>query len=248
MVWRVKKPQRKHITSTVRLIIFRCSIHLSVSCCPQLSAPFNGSIQSCSNLPGHTCKFSCDKGYVLVGSATRTCTDNCTWTGAETQCNGKVTETIYSFENLSKEQCNESEHWVVWKKKKHGMQIKPRKHINRDAWKKYTDKHSYIAKQTLRLVWCNAKIRANKILISGLVFTLLFFWLFFVFVWRFFFGLVASIQTFLIMSKWTTDISPPRVQGTVDITLMANINFLIHLWSQCLLQTFFVTLTSNQCY
>ena len=28
----------------------------------------------------------------MEGSETRTCTDNGTWTGAEAQCNGKVTE------------------------------------------------------------------------------------------------------------------------------------------------------------
>ena len=33
----------------------------------------------------------------MEGSATRTCTDNGTWTGAETQCNGKVTETNTLF-------------------------------------------------------------------------------------------------------------------------------------------------------
>ncbi|XP_022809442.1 P-selectin-like isoform X1 [Stylophora pistillata] len=59
----------------------------SVSRCPQLCAPYNGSLQSCSNLPGQTCRFSCDKGYLPMGSATRTCRDNGTWSGAETQCN-----------------------------------------------------------------------------------------------------------------------------------------------------------------
>ena len=87
----------KHVTRIVRLVNFWCSIHLSANRCPQLSAPFNGSLQPCSNLPGHTCTFSCDKGYVLVGSATRTCTDNGTWTGAETQCDGKVTTTTTLF-------------------------------------------------------------------------------------------------------------------------------------------------------
>ncbi|XP_022809443.1 P-selectin-like isoform X2 [Stylophora pistillata] len=62
----------------------------SVSRCPQLCAPYNGSLQSCSNLPGQTCRFSCDKGYLPMGSATRTCRDNGTWSGAETQCNAVI--------------------------------------------------------------------------------------------------------------------------------------------------------------
>ncbi|KAK2557468.1 Low-density lipoprotein receptor-related protein 6, partial [Acropora cervicornis] len=58
-----------------------------VNRCPQLSAPAHGSVEPCSNLPGHTCQFSCDQGYVLSGATTRTCSNDGTWTGLQTQCN-----------------------------------------------------------------------------------------------------------------------------------------------------------------
>ena len=57
--------------------------------CPQLSAPAHGSVEPCSNLPGQTCQFSCDQGYVLSGATTRTCNNDGTWTGLQTQCIGE---------------------------------------------------------------------------------------------------------------------------------------------------------------
>ena len=67
--------------------------------CPKLYAPAHGSIGPCPNLPGQTCQFSCDQGYVLSGETTRTCNSDGTWTGLQTQCNGK-------FAGL----CRESKH------------------------------------------------------------------------------------------------------------------------------------------
>ena len=64
-------------------------IHETVNRCPQLSAPVHGSLELCSNLPGQTCLFSCDKGHVLTGSTTRTCNSDGTWTGTQPQCNGE---------------------------------------------------------------------------------------------------------------------------------------------------------------
>ena len=56
--------------------------------CQQLYAPPHGSLEPCSSLPGQTCEFSCNKGYILTGSTTRTCNSDGTWTGTPTQCNG----------------------------------------------------------------------------------------------------------------------------------------------------------------
>ncbi|PFX23090.1 Low-density lipoprotein receptor-related protein 6 [Stylophora pistillata] len=58
-----------------------------VNRCQQLFAPNHGSREPCSNLPGKTCQFSCDRGYILAGSSTRTCSNDGTWTGTQTQCN-----------------------------------------------------------------------------------------------------------------------------------------------------------------
>lgn len=67
-------------------MFFFCKI---VNRCPQLSAPIHGSLEPCSTLPGKTCHLSCDRGYILNGSTTRTCNSDGTWTGTQTQCNGK---------------------------------------------------------------------------------------------------------------------------------------------------------------
>jgi len=54
-----------------------------VTTCPILSAPENGQI-SCSpgnDSPGDTCTFTCDDGFQLEGTESRTCQDDLTWTG-----------------------------------------------------------------------------------------------------------------------------------------------------------------------
>ena len=67
------------------------SISLLVSC-PTLSDPSNGVI-NCSlgddGVPSYedTCTFTCDTGYELTGSESRTCQINGTWSGDITMCN-----------------------------------------------------------------------------------------------------------------------------------------------------------------
>jgi len=36
--------------------------------------------------PGETCTFTCDDGFTLTGSSTRTCQDDGTWSGTEPMC------------------------------------------------------------------------------------------------------------------------------------------------------------------
>ena len=69
----------------------------TVNHCQQLYAPPNGSLEHCSNLPGQSCEFSCNKGYTLTGSTTRTCNSNGTWTGTPTQCNGNWPQLLFAF-------------------------------------------------------------------------------------------------------------------------------------------------------
>ena len=54
--------------------------------CPLLDPPSNGVIDCTSNEVGGTCTLTCDDGYELTGSASRTCQDNGTWSGTETKC------------------------------------------------------------------------------------------------------------------------------------------------------------------
>ena len=66
-----------------------CFLLLGV--CPSLNDPSNGMI-SCSlgvdGVPstGDTCTFTCDTGYVLTGSSTRTCQSDGAWSGSDTMC------------------------------------------------------------------------------------------------------------------------------------------------------------------
>ena len=60
--------------------------------CDNLSAPANGEITSCSSgrvgvgYEGDTCSFTCNTGYELTGSDTRTCQSDGSWLGSLTSC------------------------------------------------------------------------------------------------------------------------------------------------------------------
>jgi len=71
-------------------------IYLFSVTCPNLTNPTNGML-TCSlgddNVAhvGDTCSYTCDTGYMLAGSATRTCQSNSTWTSTDVMCNrGKM--------------------------------------------------------------------------------------------------------------------------------------------------------------
>ena len=59
--------------------------------CPSLSDPSNGMI-NCSlgddGVPSYedTCSFTCDTGYELTGSDTRTCQSDGSWSGSVAMC------------------------------------------------------------------------------------------------------------------------------------------------------------------
>ena len=59
--------------------------------CPSLDDPSNGVV-SCSlgddGVPSYedTCSFTCDTGYELTGSDTRTCQSNGSWSGSDAMC------------------------------------------------------------------------------------------------------------------------------------------------------------------
>ena len=60
--------------------------------CDNLSAPANGEITSCSSgrvgvgYEGDTCSFTCNTGYELTGSDTRTCQSDGSWNGSDVVC------------------------------------------------------------------------------------------------------------------------------------------------------------------
>ena len=59
--------------------------------CPPLTAPTNGMI-SCllggdgDPDPGENCTITCNTGYELNGSGTRTCQNNGSWSGSDATC------------------------------------------------------------------------------------------------------------------------------------------------------------------
>ena len=54
-------------------------------------APDSGDIKCSLGEDGDTCTFTCEVGYKLNGSATRTCMIGNSWSGDETKCDhGKL--------------------------------------------------------------------------------------------------------------------------------------------------------------
>ena len=77
-----------------RLLILLTKICFLVEIlCDNLTTPSNGEIISCSSgIPGvgyegDTCSFTCNTGYELTGSDTRTCQSNGSWSGSDDVCN-----------------------------------------------------------------------------------------------------------------------------------------------------------------
>ena len=60
--------------------------------CDDLFLPKNGDIVSCSSgkvgvgYEGDTCSFTCNTGYELTGSDTRTCQSDGSWSGTDGVC------------------------------------------------------------------------------------------------------------------------------------------------------------------
>lgn len=70
---------------------------LAVDCGP-LSVPMNGSSSGNSTLFPNNIQFKCDPGFILNGSAIRTCQPNGTWSGFQTVCSGRYEENVSKHE------------------------------------------------------------------------------------------------------------------------------------------------------
>ena len=62
-------------------------ILISVTC-QELSAPANGMVTVTGQRSGATATYSCDSGYEVDGSVTRTCQATGMWSGSEPTCVG----------------------------------------------------------------------------------------------------------------------------------------------------------------
>lgn len=56
--------------------------------CEKISSPHNGRMNCSGLVTTATCSFSCDPGYDLLGSHSRTCLPSSTWSGNLTLCKG----------------------------------------------------------------------------------------------------------------------------------------------------------------
>ncbi|XP_066279080.1 E-selectin-like [Branchiostoma lanceolatum] len=67
--------------------------------CPTLTAPANGGIQGTSFLFTDVVSFSCNTGYELSGSQSRTCQANQDWTGSQPTCSREFFVVSRTVEN-----------------------------------------------------------------------------------------------------------------------------------------------------
>ena len=66
-------------------------VSLFIVLCSSLNAPDNGEISCLLGDDGvlsyqDTCTFTCNTGYEITGSMTRTCQSDGTWSGSNTMC------------------------------------------------------------------------------------------------------------------------------------------------------------------
>ena len=73
------------------------SIHLALLC-PALVNITHGHVLVSGFTPGSTAMYSCEIGYTLNGTGSRTCQENGEWSEQEPICEGKSKS--YLFENI----------------------------------------------------------------------------------------------------------------------------------------------------
>ena len=86
----------KFITFNVYIICKHFELHVSynyplVRTCDNLRDPANGDVDQSGNRPGSTATYTCDRGYVLVGQARRSCKNNGEWSGKAPTCRRIIT-------------------------------------------------------------------------------------------------------------------------------------------------------------
>ena len=81
----MRRPRRK---TYMYMIVLNLSSSLAAVDCGALTAPTNGfSFGNLTTFP-NTITFSCDVGFDLVGSFSRTCMPNKSWSGEVPVCKG----------------------------------------------------------------------------------------------------------------------------------------------------------------
>ena len=82
----------EYVHSYIAVYVHHINFHACIDIqCNDLIMPVNG-IMSCSSgrvgvgYEGDTCSFTCNIGYELTGSDSRTCQSNGNWSGTEAMC------------------------------------------------------------------------------------------------------------------------------------------------------------------
>lgn len=75
--------------------------------CPALEAPMDGKKFGTKYLVDHEVHFTCKPGFQLIGSSTRVCQANGSWTGEEPQCKGTFVCSFLWFEWMSLSSCHQ---------------------------------------------------------------------------------------------------------------------------------------------
>jgi len=77
-------------------------LFVSAVTCPALQTPPNGIRKDCTGTTTEyyntVCLFSCNAGFNAVGSLSRKCLQNGTWSGQDFLCQGEITRQVYFAE------------------------------------------------------------------------------------------------------------------------------------------------------
>ena len=84
-----------HLTWPMIAVIL--CVLLSIVMCPELPDIDNGMVSWTGLAPGDVATYTCDSGFILVGDATRICTNIGTWSGEEPTCERKLLSSLYVY-------------------------------------------------------------------------------------------------------------------------------------------------------
>lgn len=126
--------------------------------CPFLEAPAHGTKFGSKYFVGHEIHFTCSHGYSLLGSATRLCQDNGTWSGISAICKGKRCYCHLSAITVSA--CNHTS-WFKGKVQTHLIYSVFSTHVyilHRQTYKPHSRPHRYDLVEC-SWVWCAVAAR-----------------------------------------------------------------------------------------
>ena len=79
---------------------YLCKNHHFTVNCPELSQPEGGTVSVTGNYQGAIATYTCNRGYMLVGMATRTCLSTEVWNSTEPTCEVPGTVVIVDVKSL----------------------------------------------------------------------------------------------------------------------------------------------------